>query len=48
MAAKRWTEASDLRADRKAGIKQGSKRDNALDKARSVPVRPAAKSKKGK
>jgi len=36
---KKWTEAKDLAADKKAGIKQGSKRDNALDRARGVPVR---------
>jgi hypothetical protein len=44
--SKRWTEKSDLAADRKAGIKQGSTRDNALDRKRGVPVRPP--SKKGK
>ena len=44
--AKKWTEAKDLAADKKAGIKQGSKRDNALDRARGVPVRAAPKGKK--
>jgi hypothetical protein len=49
MAAKKpWTEKSDTAADKRAGIKPGSARDNALDRARGVPVRPAAKSKKGK
>jgi hypothetical protein len=37
--AKKWTEAKDLTADKRAGIKQGSKADNALDKKRGVPVR---------
>ncbi len=34
--ARRWTNASDNAADRKAGIKQGSKRDVALDRKRGV------------
>ena len=37
--AKKWTEASDLAWDKKRGIKQGSPRDNALDRKRGVPVR---------
>lgn len=37
--ARKWTEARDRAADKKAGIKQGSKRDNALDRKRGVPVR---------
>lgn len=36
---KKWTLAKDEAADRKAGIKEGSKRDNALDKKRGVPVK---------
>jgi hypothetical protein len=43
--AKKWTESADAAADKKAGIKQGGKRDNALDRKRGVPVR-AAKGKK--
>jgi len=45
-ARKKWTEATDTAADKRAGIKQGSSRDNALDRARGVPVRKAPK--KGK
>ena len=44
--AKKWTEAADKAADKRAGIKQGSAKDNALDRARGVPVRAAPK--KGK
>lgn len=36
---KPWTEKSDAAADKKAGIKPGSARDNALDRKRGVPVR---------
>lgn len=36
---KPWTLAQDEAADRKAGIKEGSKRDNALDKKRGVAVK---------
>ncbi len=36
---KKWTTASDDAADRKAGIKEGSSRDNALDRKRGVPVK---------
>lgn len=39
--AKKWTEKSDRAADKRAGVKQGSKKDNALDRQRGVPVRPA-------
>ena len=39
--ARKWTEAADAAADKKAGIKQGSKKDNALDRKRGVPVRKA-------
>ena len=35
---KPWTPAQDAAADRKAGIKPGSARDNALDKKRGVPA----------
>ena len=34
--AKKYTVKSDLAADKKAGIKQGSKRDVALDRKRGV------------
>jgi len=44
--AKKWTEAADAAADKRAGIKQGSAKDNALDRARGVPVRKAPKGKK--
>jgi len=43
---KKWTESADMAADKKAGIKPGSAKDNALDRARGVPVRKAAKGKK--
>lgn len=33
----KFTEASDDKADKKAGIKEGSKKDKALDAARGVP-----------
>jgi hypothetical protein len=36
---RKWTESADAAADKKAGIKQGSARDNALDRKRRVPVR---------
>lgn len=35
---KKWTPKSDATADKKAGIKPGSKRDDALDRKRGVPV----------
>lgn len=35
--ARKWTESKDDAADRRAGIKQGTKRDVALDKARGLP-----------
>jgi hypothetical protein len=44
-AAKPWTAKSDMAADRKAGIKEGSKTDLALDKKRGVinaPIQKAA------
>jgi hypothetical protein len=44
--AKKWTEAADTAADKRAGIRQGSAKDNALDRARGVPVRKPPK--KGK
>lgn len=37
--APKMSPAKDDRLDRKAGIKEGSKKDNALDKARGVPVK---------
>jgi hypothetical protein len=36
--ARKWTEKSDMAADKRAGIKQGSKKDNALDRKRGVPI----------
>lgn len=33
----KWTDASDDRADKKAGIKEGSRTDRILDKKRGVP-----------
>jgi len=38
--AKKYTAASDAAADKKAGIKPGSARDNALDKKRGVSTKP--------
>lgn len=35
-AFKKFTEASDDKADRKAGIKESGKRDMALDKKRGI------------
>ena len=43
---KRWSEAKDEAWDKAHGVKEGSSRDNALDKKRGVPVKPAPK--KGK
>jgi len=43
VAAKKWTEKADALADKRAGIKPGSARDNALDRKRGVPVRAAPK-----
>ena len=40
---KPWTAKSDMAADRKAGIKEGSKKDLALDKKRGVLSAPAEK-----
>jgi len=44
--AKKWTEAKDTAYDKAHGIKEGSARDNALDRKRGVPVRKAPKGKK--
>lgn len=43
MAARKWTNASDAAADKKAGIKPGSKRDNALDRKRGVSTKRKGK-----
>jgi hypothetical protein len=43
---KPWTAAEDDAWDRAHGIREGSARDNALDRKRGVPVKPAPK--KGK
>ena len=45
MAKTSFTAKSDMAADRKAGIKEGSKKDLALDKKRGVinaPIQKAA------
>lgn len=39
MAKKKMTYAQDMKADRKAGIKPGSKRDEALDRKRGLKPR---------
>lgn len=39
--AKKMSEAADRAYDKAHKIKQGSKRDNALDKKRGVPMRKA-------
>jgi len=41
--AKRWTQAADDAADKKAGIREGSPRDNRLDRARGLPVKGTGK-----
>jgi hypothetical protein len=43
MAKKPWTEAADDAADKRAGIKEGSKKDMALDRKRGVPEKPSKK-----
>jgi hypothetical protein len=43
---KPWTVAEDDAYDRAHGIKEGSPRDNALDRKRGVPVKPAARKRK--
>jgi hypothetical protein len=35
---RKWTAKSDAAADKKAGIRPGSAKDNALDKQRGVPT----------
>lgn len=35
--ARKWTEAADKAADKRAGIKEGSARDVALDRKRGLP-----------
>lgn len=37
--ARKMTAAQDRQMDARAGIKEGSKRDNALDRRRGVPVK---------
>lgn len=37
----KFTMAKDAKADKKAGIKEGSKKDMALDKKRGVPEKGA-------
>jgi hypothetical protein len=43
--AKKMTEARDKARDVKAGIKEGSKRDTALDKKRGLPPDTGKKGK---
>jgi len=45
-SSKPWTLKADVAADKKAGIRQGSARDNALDRKRGVSTRVPGK--KGK
>lgn len=42
----KMTEAADDRADKKAGIKEGSKKDRALDKSRGIAENDAPKKRK--
>ena len=46
MAKIPFTEKMDDAADKKAGIKQGSKKDMALDKKRGLPASVVAKGAK--
>lgn len=46
MAKLPWTEKSDDKADKAKGIKQGSKKDVALDKKRGLPADVASKGMK--
>jgi hypothetical protein len=41
-----WTAKKDDKADKKAGIREGSAKDNKIDKARGVPVKKAPARKK--
>ena len=43
MARKDWTVKSDIASDKRLGIKQGSKRDDELDKKRGLLSKPAMK-----
>jgi hypothetical protein len=36
---KKYTEAQDKAYDKRHGIREGSAKDNALDKKRGVPIR---------
>jgi len=38
-AGSKWTAAKDDAWDKAHGVKEGSKRDNALDKKRGVPLK---------
>lgn len=44
----KWTEAKDKAADRRAGIKEGTRRDVALDRKRGLPPDVVKKGTKGK
>lgn len=48
MVTKKMAPTQDYAYDRKNGIKEGSKRDNALDKKRGVPLKKGGVVKKGK
>lgn len=39
----KYTEKSDAAYDKKNGIKEGSKKDNALDKKRGLPTEKQSK-----
>ena len=43
---KPWTLKSDMAADKRAGIKQGSARDNALDRKRGVSTKTTPQKRK--
>ena len=47
-SSKPWTLKSDAAADKKAGIKPGSARDNALDRKRGVSTKDFRGQKGGK
>ena len=45
---RKWTEKSDDAFDKKNGIKDGSKKDRKLDKARGLPADKPTRGKKRK
>ena len=40
LKGRKWTTEEDHEWDRKHGVKEGSRRDQELDRERSVPVKP--------